>query len=147
MADIDFFRTDDESFTVSLGDNPQKISGNRSLVNRFEIIFLTTSRRFLWGGSVVIDDFAGDADKYINRPQSLNDLQGIATSVATAIDKTVQSLKSDQPDTLPNTEKLDRAELSSIDIVEGIVYATIRVFPVEVEFYDALVFNFPIRSV
>ena len=147
MADLDFFRTNDESFTVSLGDNPQKISGNRSLVNRFEIVFLTTSRRFLWGGQVVIDEFSGDADKYINRPQSLNDLQGIATSVATAIDKTVQSLKSDQPDILPNTEKLDRAELASIDIVESVVYATIRVFPVEVEFYDDLVFNFPIRSV
>ena len=147
MADLDFHKTDDDVFTVSFGDSPSKVTGNRALVNRFEVVFLTTSRRFLWGQKVVIDEFAGDADKYINRPQSLNDLQGIATSVATAVDKTVEAILGDQPDVLPNTEKLSRAEMVSIDIIEGIVYATIRVFPVEVEFYDSLIFNFPIRSV
>jgi hypothetical protein len=147
MADLDFYRTNDDTFTVSFGDTPAKVRGNRWLVNRFEIVFLTTSRRFLLGERVVIDQFAGDADKYINRPQALNDIQGIATSVATAVDTTVAAIRSDEPDSLPNTEKLRSAEMASIDIIDSIVHATIRVIPVEVEFYDGLVFNFPIRSV
>jgi hypothetical protein len=147
MADLDFYRTDDDGFVMSIGDVPAKVSGNRALANRFQLTFLTASRRFLLGDTVVIDNFAGDAEKYINRPQSLNDLQGIATSVATAVDKTVQSLISDQPDTLPNTEKISKAELVSIDIVDGVVVAVIRIYPVEAEAYDDLVFNFPILSI
>jgi hypothetical protein len=148
MADLDFYRTDDEGFTISLGDSPKKVYGNRALVNRFEIVFLTTSRRYLLGGDrVVIDGFAGDAEKYINKPQALNDLQGIATSVSTAIDKTVKAILEDQPDSVPMTERLDSAELMSIDIVEGVVVAVIKINPVEVEFYDSLTFNFPIKTV
>lgn len=144
MADIDFVTDLTGSFAVSLGDNPQKITGNRALLNRFEIVFLTKTRRFLQGQDIIVDRFGGDAQKFVNKPQVLNDIQGISTSLAIAVDQTVQSIKGDFDELVPDTEKLDSAEIISVDIVDEIVYATIQIFPVEVESYDVLKLNLPI---
>jgi len=142
--DIDFITDLREGFAISLGDNPQAVSGNRALVNRFELTFLTKRRQFILGNKYVADTYGGDASKFINRPQVLNDMQSISASITTAIDQTVQSILDDQPAEIPETEKLESAELISLDITDDVVVAVIQVNPVEVESYDDLRFNLPI---
>ena len=143
--DIDFNTDLTNQFEITLSDNPRKVSGNRALVNRFEITLLTKTRRFLLGDEqVVADTFGGDADKYINRPHVLNDLQSIAAAVETSMKQTVKSILSDQPDGLPNTEKLNSAELTSVDLNGDTVYAVIRIYPVEIEPFSQLELNLPI---
>jgi len=145
MADIDFI-TDLSSgaFQITLGDNPGIVSGNRALVNRFEITFLTKARTFILGNQYVTDTYAGNAQKFINQPQVLNNLQSIAAAIATSIDLTVQSMLNDQPSSLPDNEKISKAELISLDVVNDVIVAQIQIFPVEVESYDLLKLNLPI---
>ena len=142
--DIDFITDLGSGFNVSITNNPQQVSGNRALLNRFEITFLTMRRIYNLGDTVAQDDFGGDAKKFIDTPRVLNDRQGISAAVSVAIDQTVESLKNDEPAGIPDTEKLDSAELLSLDIVNDMITAVIQVNPVEVEFYDALQFNLPI---
>ena len=145
--DLDFTTDLTSSFEISLGDNPQTVSGNRALVNRFEIILLTKTRRYaLSDGTVTVDNFGGDADKYINRSNVLNDPQSIAASVETAIQQTTRSILSDQPSSIPNTEKLSKAELTSLNVVGDVVFAVIRIYPVETEPYANLVMNLQITK-
>ncbi len=144
MSDIDIITDLRTGFNIELGDNPQAVDGNRALLNRFEITFLTKTRRFLWGDKIVADNYGGDAQRFINRPQVLNATQGIAAAVETAMEQTVQSMVNDQPDSIPDTEKIERAELISIDIINDMVYASIRVHPVETESFADLMFNLPI---
>jgi len=142
--DIDFFTDLRSQFKISIGDNPQGVEGNRALLNRFEITFLTKTKMFLFDGKLITDDYAGDAEKYINKPQVLNDPQSIAGGVSVSIDQTVASMKSDEPPGVPNTEKIESAELIDIEIIDDIVFAKIQVHPVEVELYQDLMFNLPI---
>jgi len=145
MADIDFI-TDVSTgeFRITLGDNPNKVVGNRALVNRFEITFLTKTKLFLEGSTFVIDNYGGNAEKFINRPHVLNDLQSISAAIATSMDQTVQSMKNDEPVGIPNTEKIAGADLVSVDVVNDTVVATIKINPVETETLEALMFNLPI---
>lgn len=142
--DIDFITDLTTGFSVSLTSSPQKISGNRALLNRFELTFLTKRRQFNLGDTLIQDDFGGDARKFIQTPRVLSDSQGISAAVSVAIDQTVESLKNDEPPGLPDTERLSSAELSSLEIISDIVTAIIQVNPVEVESYDVLQFNLPI---
>jgi len=142
--DIDFITDLREQFEIAIGDNPQGIDGNRALLNRFEITFLTKTKRYLFGERLVIDEYAGDAEKYINRPQVLNDPQSIAGGISVSIDKTIESMKNDEPEGIPDTEKIDSAELINLEIINDVVFAQIQVHPVEVELYQNLVFNLPI---
>jgi len=144
MADIDFITDIRNGFNVALGDNPRSVSGNRALLNRFEITFLTKRREFQVGDDVVIDPYGGDSDKYINKPYVLRNNQSIAGSVKVAVDQTVISMKADEPDGLPETERIDRAEILGVIVVNDVVTASIRVFPVEIEPYADLSFNLPI---
>jgi hypothetical protein len=145
--DIDFQTDLTGSFTISIGDSPVAVEGNRALVNRFEITLLTKTRTYLMSDdSLVTDNFGGDADKFINKPHVLNDMQGIAASVETAVEQTVKSILADQGTNVPNTEKLDRAELVSIDLNGEVVYAVVRVYPVETEAYADLVLNLPVTK-
>ena len=148
MADIDFI-TDLSSgyFKIVLGDNPGRVTGNRALVNRFELTFMTKTRTFLLGDQYVTDYFGGNAQKFISQPQVLNNLQSISASIATAIDLTVQSILNDQPDSIPDTEKLSSAVLTSLDINEGLISAVIQITPVVTESYDVLKLNLPITRV
>ena len=145
MADIDFI-TDltSGSFYITLSDNPGKITGNRALVNRFEITFMTKLRVFILGNQYVTDVYGGDAQKFISQPQVLNNLQSISAAVATAIDLTVQSMLNDQSASIPDTEKLSSAELTNLDVVNDMINAVIQINPVEVESYDLLKLNLPI---
>lgn len=144
--DIDFITDIRNQFSIILGDNPKGVEGNRALLNRFEITFLTKTRRYLIDDTrVVVDNFGGDAIKFIGKPQVLNDLQSIAAAMSVAIDQTVASLKSDEPAGVPNTEKISSAKLLDLTVGnDGFIYAQVQVFPVEAELFDALKFNLPI---
>jgi len=146
--DIDFI-TDlrNGDFRISLGDNPSGISGNRALLNRFEITFLTKKRQFIVGNQYVADQFGGDAVKFISRPQVINDIQSIAASLAIAIEQTVKSILEDQQVDIPDTEKLISAELLGVDVINDMVTASIEVIPAEVESYDLIKLNLPITRV
>jgi len=142
--DIDFITDLRDQFKIGIGDNPQGIEGNRALLNRFEITFLTKTKMFLFGDKMVVDEYAGDAEKYINRPQVLNDPQSIAGGITVSIDQTVAAMQSDEPEGIPDTEKIASAELIDIQIIDDVVFARIQVSPVEVELYQNMVFNLPI---
>lgn len=144
MADIDFITDLRENFQISLTDNPQVVTGNHALLNRFEITLLTKRRKFLSNSKTIIDNYGGDASKFIGIPRIINDNQGISAAISAAIDQTVESMKSDEPTNLPDTERLDKAELTEINIIDDQVFVKIRVYPVETQVYDPLVFNLPI---
>ena len=146
MADIDFITDLRGTFQISLTDNPQSVTGNRALLNRFEITFLTKRRKYFSDGQTITDPYGGDAVKFISIPRIINDNQGISAAVSAAVDQTVESMKSDEPSNIPDTEKLDKAELSEINVIDDQVFVKIRVYPVEAEVYDPLVFNLPITQ-
>lgn len=145
MADIDF-QTDlkDGFFQITLSDNPNAIVGNRALVNRFELTFMTKSRTFILQDEYVTDTYAGNAHKFIGKPQVLNNLQSISAAIATAIDLTVQSMLDDQPGNLPDTEKISSAKLANLNVIDDMISAVIEIVPVETESYDILKLNLPI---
>ena len=55
MADIDFITDLRETFQISLTDNPQSITGNRALLNRFEITLLTKRRKYFSDNRTIIE--------------------------------------------------------------------------------------------
>jgi len=144
MADIDFITILTNRFEVSLTDNPRGVTGNRALLNRFEITFLTKRKQFLQGNDVLVDTFGGDIERFVGVPRVLEDTQSIAASLSAVIDNTVESLKNDINNKVPNTERIESAELVEIYNVSGVITAKIRVIPVETENYSVLEFNLPI---
>jgi len=156
MADLDFITDLREGFKISLTDNPQKVSGNRQLLNHFEITFLTQAKTYLQGEvgtplfteeeierSVFVDNYGGNANDLISRPHVLNDASGVVAAMAVAIEKTVQSILQDQ-DGLPANEKLASASLLNMYIENNIIYATVHVVPVETDSYETLIANLPV---
>lgn len=150
--DIDFITNTYEStngevsgFEITLGNNPLGVTGNRALLNRFEITLMTKRRQFMLGDRFIVDSYGGDASKFINKPVVLSDTQSIAASLATAVEQTVQSmLMDDQHINIPDTEKIISAEVLKIDNINDVIVASIKVNPVQVESYDSLIFNLPI---
>ena len=149
MSDLDFI-TDlrNGDFKVSLTDNPQSVSGNRVLLNRFEITFLTKIKMYFLGdsGAPVIDRYGGNGEDLITSPQVINDPQGIMAKLTIAIEKTVDSMKSDEPNTIPDSEKISGAELINMYIQNGIVFAKIKVDPVEIQSYNYLISDLPVTK-
>jgi hypothetical protein len=153
MADIDFI-TDmtDGDYKISLGDNPTMVGGNRALVNRFEITFMTKTKIFLLGDTPVVDRYGGNAERFIGKPHILNDLQSIGAAISTAVDQTVESMKSDDgygfnTGLRPDTEKIVSAEVLSVDVISDRVFATIKINPVVTESFNDLIMNLPITKV
>jgi hypothetical protein len=144
MADIDFITDIRQGFSVSLGDNPKSVTGNRALLNRFEITLLTRKREFGLGESIIIDNYGGDADRLINKPRVLSDVRSISAAVKLAMDQTVKSMQEDEPEGLPETEKLAGAEIIEMLTVADVITASISVLPVEVDSSEELKFNLPI---
>jgi hypothetical protein len=153
--DIDFIRNQYDpvtggpatSFEITLGDNPLPVTGNRALLNRFELTLMTKRRLFVMGGVPVVDSYGGDATKFINRPTVLADTQSIAAALATAVEQTVQSMiVDDQGSNLDDTQKIVSAQIISIDMVSDTVTATIQVIPVKTERFEDLIFNLPITK-
>jgi hypothetical protein len=146
MADIDFI-TDftDGTFRVSLDDNPKKVTGNRALLNRFEITFLTKTKTYIMEDeSVYIDNYGGNSNELIINSSAINDANGIAANISICIEKTVASMQSDQDSGIPDNERILKAGLLNIYIQNGSVYATIEVTPVKYDSYEELSVNLPI---
>ena len=143
--DIDFITDVADEFKISFGDNPKAVSGNRALVNRFELTFMTKTRRFLFDNeTIVVDEYGGDAERLINKPNILNNNQSIAGSMDVVVEQTVKSMKSDEPPNIPNTEKISNAKVIGINVINDIVYGIVQIFPVETESYEDILFNLPI---
>lgn len=147
MADIDFTTDLRNGLKISLTNSPRSVSGNRALLNRFEITLMTKRRQYLVGDEVVIDSYGGDANRFVGIPRVLSDIQGISAALSITIDQTVESMQKDEPAGIPDTERIERAEITSINVIDDIVVSKIRVYPVEVESYDILEFNLPIIRV
>jgi hypothetical protein len=145
MADLDFI-TDltGGGFKISLTDNPQKVTGNRALLNRFEITFLTKAKAYLLGETPVIDVFGGNADALITQPQVINNGNAVAAAISMCIDRTVKSMTQDQSESIPDNEKIINAELLNMYIQNDMIFATIKVNPVQTDSYDTLVSNLPV---
>ena len=145
MADIDFITDLTAGFVVSLGDNPLRVVGNRALMNRFEITFLTKAKTYVYNGvQNVTDTYAGNAQRFIENSTNLTNPQNISAAVLLSITDTVNSMKSDEPAGLPDTEKLDSAKLVSLDMVGGRAVAVIKVVPVQAETSEDFLLNMPI---
>jgi hypothetical protein len=144
MSDIDLITDLTQDFSVTIGDNPQEVYGNRLLLNIFEITFLTKKRQFVYNKEVVIDPYGGDAEKIINKQNVFLDSQSLSAALIITINETVKSMQSDETEFTPKTEKIEKAELVSVDIINYTVYATIRIYPMEVEAYADLVWRLPI---
>ena len=147
MADIDFTRAPGDSFQITITNNPQTVTGNRALLNRFQTTFLTKKRLFLFDGDrEIFDNYGGDAFKFIDKPQIASNTQSLASALTLAINETVESMQGDEPDIIPNTEKIAGAELLDIDIQVDSVVASIQILPVETERFGDLIFNLPLFS-
>jgi len=144
MSDIDLITDLTQDFSVTIGDNPQEVYGNRLLLNIFEITFLTKKRQFVYNKEVVIDPYGGDAEKIINKQNVFLDSQSLSAALIITINETVKSMQSDETEFTPKTEKIEKAELVSVDIINYTVYATIRIYPIEVEAYTDLIWRLPI---
>jgi hypothetical protein len=144
MSDVDVITDLTKGFQVTIGDNPQEVTGNRLLLNIFEITFLTKKRSFVYNDEVVQDPYGGDAEQTIGRQSVLADSQSLSAAIIIAINETVKNMKLDETPSTPLTERIDRAELLSLDIIDDIVTAQIQVFPVETEKYVDLMWNLPI---
>jgi len=144
LSDIDVITDLTKGFQVTIGDNPQEVIGNRLLLNIFEITSLTTKRSFVYDGEAIKDPYGGDAEQTIGRQSVLADPQSISAAIIIAINETVKNMKLDETASTPLTERIDKAELLSLDIVDDIVTAQIQVFPVETEKYVDLMWNLPI---
>ena len=144
MADFDFITDLTKGFRVSLTDNPQKVSGNRALLNRFEITFLTKTKAYILDdGTVFVDSYGGNANELIVNATAVNDANGIVSNISVCIERTVLSMQSDQ-DGVPDNEKISGANLLDIYIQGDSIYSKIEVIPVETDSYEALVTNLPV---
>lgn len=146
MPDIDYIRNINGGFYISFNETSRKAVGNKALANRFEITFLTSSKKYLLGGQVVTDDYAGDASKFVGQSHSLNNTQSIASSMTIAIDKTVESILENQGDVTDPKERLVSAELIGLEVEGDTIYAKIEVVPEEYENYYPLYYSLPLRS-
>jgi hypothetical protein len=148
MADIDFKINTEEGFTISLDGVSGGVTGNRALLNRFQIAFMTNIRAFLnVDGGVESDNFGGDAPKFLGTSIAVNNTSVIAASLLNAISTTVASLKSTEDASIPGTERISSASLDSLNVLGDVVSANIRVVPVETQSYSDLIFSLPVRGV
>jgi len=142
--DIDFITDLTNGFEISLSDNPQAVTGNRAVLNRFQITLLTNVQRYILDGESISNGFGGDIGKYVGVPHILDNPQSIGVAISTAIDMTVKSMKSDEPDRIMDTEKILGASLISVETSGDTVSVVIEVIPVVVETFSDLIVRLPI---
>lgn len=151
-SDIDYETSLVNGFEITFGSSQRKVNGNRLLLNRFEMTLLTKHKRFETtkteehqaDAEAFFDNYGGDASKFIDKPQVLNQDQAISAAITLSIQQTVDSMQGDEPVGILNTEKIKSASLKTLDIVDGIITAIIEVIPVEAEPYKNLLFRLPI---
>lgn len=141
MPDINFKRRFDKSGNVVYSTGYQQATGNKLLVNIFEKTFLSNIKL----NDIFGDVYGGNATNFVGRSYNPDDINSVSALVSVAVDKTVESMLSDpEAANKPNTEKLDFADISSINITqEGNIAVEISVVPVEKEpVFRALLFIF-----
>jgi len=148
MADLDFITDLSEgTFKVSLTRNPQKVSGNRALLNRFEITFLTRSKAYAMDdGTVYVDNYGGNANDLIANVAVLNNINSISAGISICIERTVKSMQATQSQETPDNERISGAKLLNIYIQDGIIFAIVEVVPVVTDSYEDLITNLPITK-
>ena len=145
--DINFENLNSSSeggFYVNTGSNPRVVTGNRLLVNIFEITFMTSVNQ-----SLLSDGYGGNGLYTISLGFDPNDIQSISAVIQIACDNTVSSMKVDQANfgsEVPLTERISSASIQSITKNLDIVEATIKIVPEEYEtiFRDNLLVVFPL---
>lgn len=143
--DIDFLTDLSKSFDIAFDNTPSIASGNRALLNRFEVVMLTGYRQFQdQYGDVAFDNFGGNAPEVLGIPRSINNIQAVTGSIGVIIEQTIEALKNDQWQNIPDTEKLKDATLVNVLEHNGVIEAIIDVIPVEAEVYTDLQFRLPI---
>jgi len=145
--DIDLnYTVDDGLYERNLGDTYNTITGNRALLNRFQITMFSEGNSYVDNnGNVVTDDFGGRFMSMIGDKNSLTNTQGMIVSMTAVIDNTVKSLKSDELN-LPNTEKIDSASIKELQKDGDKISVIIDVTPVEVEYGINNYFYLPIKA-
>lgn len=147
MSDIDLIPTYDGIYEITFGESERVVSGNVSLLNRFQITFFDNGMFFnSTNGVDIADDFGGKAYDTVGSSRALSDIEGITASLTAAINNTVESIKRTTDEDTVDTEKLDKAKLVSVDVIKGVITAIIDVYPVELESLTLPRFNVPIIS-
>jgi len=143
--DIDFNTIErNGQFKIELSN--RAVTGNRLLVNRFEQCFLTELRIFENKDGYFVEEFGGNAYNYIQQSYVLNELENLSGSISIAIERTITSIKNDEINSMPDTEKLSNATLTDLFEEGGMIYAEIEIVPVVKEPYKDLRFRLPITK-
>lgn len=147
MIDIDITNNDDG--TIDIFESNNAVLGNRALVNRFQIVFLTNSTSVFYSDSKSpkTDQQGGDASKFIGTPHALATPASIAASMIIAIERTVKVIKTNQSKVRNAESRLAGASLVSIDIVDGMIYGVIDIAPEKREPGLSTIYNAAIRKV
>ena len=120
-----------QDFSVSIGIDPVRVSGNRLLANIFEITFLTNINEAL-----LSNGFGGNGINTVGIGYDTNDLQSLSALIKISIDNTVAVMLPDQAqygNLIDPTEKLVSANIESVTKEEDRVFVRIRIVP---EQYD-----------
>lgn len=142
MAEIDFITEIDGGFGINL-DGAGIVSGNRALLNRFTITFLTEQKTFMYGGVAEVDTYGGNSMRYLGSNVVLSNLSAIGAAITTALDDTARSIMQNQ-DQAPKTEQLSSANLEDLIVIDGVITAKVNVVPVEIEPWVDISLNLPI---
>jgi hypothetical protein len=142
--DLGFF-SEGEGYNISFGDSHGIVSGNKLLVNRFQITLFDEGMFFETSdGEKIEDDFGGRIIGLIGTPKTLSDIGSIKASLYAAVKNTVDSIKSDEEDEGDGTEMLEDATVESVSVVKDVVVAVIRIKPVKIDGSSNLYINIPI---
>ena len=146
MSDINIFPTNvDGDFTVSIGTTASECSGNKALLNRFQIIFFDEGLNFqAEDGTVISDDFGGRAKSILGTGRSLVNDDVVRAAMVVTIKNTVSSLIGSTDDATPATERLKSATLAGVEVVGDIVTAVIEVIPEELDSSTIPEFKLPL---
>jgi len=142
MAEIDFITEIGGGFGINL-DGAGIVSGNRALLNRFTITFLTEQKSFTYDGSVEVDTYGGNSLRYLGNGAVLSNLSAIGASVSAAIEDTAKSIMSNQDGAL-KTERLSSANLEDLVVMGEVITAKVNVVPEEIEPWVDISLNLPI---
>jgi hypothetical protein len=111
------------------------VSGNRALINRFEIILMTNWRQYRYEGSdeSVLDSFGGNAFNTASDVKNITDETSITASMSVVVQNTVDSIKLDEHDGIPDNERISSANISNVYVSGDTIYTDIDIKPIEKE--------------
>lgn len=130
-----------------MGSSERSVSGNVALLNQFQIVFFDDGMFYTsTDNQEIAEDFGGRAMSVLGSPKSLNDVDSISASIIAATKNTIRSLKEAETSRMPDTERIESAELVSLDVIKGVITAVIDVKPVALELSELPRFQVPIIS-